>query len=224
MGQPAARDAETASPPTAPYASFKALLRVFQHHGAPAVVDHGALRKRFPPGSVENLLATLRFLDLIDAAGAPKPTLGTLTSALDSEAWPASLSDTLIRAFGPILDAGLDSATPAQLNQRLKATYGLQAEACRRAATFLLAAASEAGLPVSPYLMAPARSKGRLLPVKSEAPADNDPADHDGLAARLIAKFPDFDPAWPDALKEHWFLQFHELIQLVKPEDRPTPL
>ena len=209
-------------PPNAPYHSFKAMLRVFQQHGAPAVVDHGALRKRFAPGSVDALLAALRFLDLIDAAGAPTARLHALTQALDSEAWPETLSEALRRGYGAVLEEGLESATPAQLNQRLRSAFALPAEACRRSATFLLAAAQDAQVPVSPYLVAPPRSKGRLLPAMHEIGHADDEPSGDALTARLIEKFPAFDPAWPDALKEHWFVQFNELIQLVKPDDRPA--
>lgn len=210
-------------PPTAPYHSFKAMLRVFQQHGAPAVVDHGALRKRFAPGSVDALLSSLRFLNLIDAAGAPAEQLRGLTDALDTAEWPQKLGAALRAAYGPVLEEGLQNATPAQLNQRLRTAFSLPAEACRRSATFLLAAAQDADVPVSPYLVAPPRSKGRLLPTKPEnGHTHEDEPTGDALTARLIEKFPAFDPSWPDALKEHWFVQFNELIQLVKPDDRPA--
>jgi len=29
----------------------------------------------------------------------------------------------------------------------------------------------------------------------------------------LLAKFPNFDPAWPDEVKEKWFTAFNELMQ-----------
>jgi hypothetical protein len=32
-----------------------------------------------------------------------------------------------------------------------------------------------------------------------------------GLVDKLLAKFPDFDPSWPDALKEKWFEGFARL-------------
>lgn len=205
-------------PPIAPFPAFKTLLRVFQQHGAPDVVDHGALRKRFAPGSVENLLAALRFLGLIGPGGAPTAQLAPLTAAVDTPAWPTALRDALTRAYGPVLE-GLGSATPAQLNQRLRSAYSLHAETCRRSATFLLAAASEAEAPLSPYLVSPAHAKGRLLPVRTE-PGAEDAEAGEALTARLIDKFPAFDPAWPDALKAHWFQQFNELIQLVKPDEQ----
>jgi hypothetical protein len=211
------------SPPTTSYQSFKAVLRVLQQHGVPAVVDHGALRKRFPSGSVEGLLAALRFFDLVDGAGAPTPSLDTLKGAVETEAWPGSLRVVLLRAYGAVLEEGLENATPAQLNERLNAAFALSSETCRRSATFLLAAANDAGLPISPYLMAPPRSRGRLVqarPGRANHEDRGEPAG-DALAARLIEKLPPFDPAWPDALKEHWFKQFNELVQLVRPDDRP---
>jgi hypothetical protein len=208
--------AAPATPPTAPYQSFKAALRVFQQHGVPARVDHGALRKAFPRTTADNVLIALRFFELIDLNGAPTPALAAMKDALDTDAWAETLGAALQRCYGPVLKEGLEDATPAQLNQRLKAAFNLEAEACRRGATFLLAAALDAEIPVSRYLVAPPRSKGRLLPPKVEGAHESA-----ALAARLLQKLPEFDPDWPDALKADWFQQFNELIQLLKPEDRP---
>jgi hypothetical protein len=220
--------AAVALPPAAPYQTFKNAFRVFKTHGVPALVDNSALRRRFPPTHTRQILEALRFLDLINDAGEPSPTLISLVEAVDDEGWPDLLRKVLTATYAPVMEDGLENATPAQLNQRLRSSYGLEEDACRRSATFLLSAANDAHIPLSPYLLTPRRPKGRpnahdlTEPNGDSGVADASEASIELLAAKLIEKFPEFDPKWSESLKEHWFSQFSELIQLVKNEDRAS--
>jgi hypothetical protein len=36
----------------------------------------------------------------------------------------------------------------------------------------------------------------------------------------LLAKFPSFDPAWPDEVKTKWFASFNELMQQGQKENK----
>ncbi len=161
---------------------------------------------------------------MIDAEGAPGAALRALVEALDQESWASTLAAALHYAYGSTL-AGLETATPAQLNQRIQDKFGVTGEACRRSVTFLLTAAQDARLTISPYLVAPPRSRGRLFSSRARASVNGDAPEllsNELLAARLIEKLPDFDPAWPDALQENWFKQFNELIRLAQIDLPPT--
>lgn len=211
-------------PPTAVYRNFITAIRIFKRHGAPTTIDTSALRRRFPTETAQDLLVCFRFLGLIDAEGVASTRLAELSAGADGPNWRPVLAQTLTDSYEPGMVESLARATPAQLNQRIKDMYDLEGAAARRAATFLLAAALDAKLPMSPYLIVPAGSKGRLRSTQDSDFQDagavtNEHEALNELTARLIEKLPHFDQQWPDSIKEQWFAQFQELITLVKGEE-----
>lgn len=211
-------------PPTAVYRNFISAIRMLKRHGAPATVDASALRRRFPTETAQEQLDCFRFLGLIDAEGLASARLAELCGAVDGPNWRPLLAQILAASYAPGMVEGLTRATPAQLNQQIRDVYGVEGAAARRAATFLLAAVLDAKLPLSPYLIVPAGSRGRLRStpdsdfLDESAAAKEDEALNE-LTARLIEKLPNFDQQWPDSIKEQWFAQFQELISLVKGEE-----
>ncbi len=212
------------TPAAAPYPAFVTALRTFKRHSLPAAIDASALKKRFTAGVVRQLLSSFSALRLIDETGTPLNLLRDLVEAVDEPNWAAVVQRMLDGAYPQALLDSLSAATPAQLNQSLRATFDEVNENDRRQSiNFLLGAARDAGLEISAYLTPPAGSRGKLYlgAPDSDETHQTEANKQAVLAARLIEKFPEFDPAWPDDLKEDWFEQFKELVALVKPEDLP---
>jgi hypothetical protein len=120
--------------------------------------------------------------------------------------------------------------TPAQLEAAFVAR-GASGDTVRKSIAFMLAMAKDAGVELSPHLTkrgalsrklpqgASRQRIGHTNPPPSVPDGQQDrrkPTPHIPLSgdwlARLVAKFPDFDPAWNDELKAKWFETFERLL------------
>ena len=124
------------------------------------------------------------------------------------------LREIVNAAYVPVLD-GLTpkSATPDHLAEKFK-RGGSQDEVGRKGMTFFLGIAREAGIELSPQLKtrerqpnARSQRKRTSQAVLTPAPVDGPPSplaqqvqpavyDEADLIARLLAKFPDYNPEW----------------------------
>ena len=123
------------------------------------------------------------------------------------------LREIVNTAYVPILD-GLTpkTATPDHLAEKFK-RGGSQDEVGRKGMTFFLGVAKEAGIELSPQLKTRERqpstrsqrrrtSQVTLTPVPVDSSPSSQteqqpvPYEQADLTARLLAKFPDYDPEW----------------------------
>ncbi|MEW5982953.1 MAG: DUF5343 domain-containing protein [Acidobacteriota bacterium] len=137
-------------PPYLPYRSFANTISGWRDK-MPARIDRSVLGSY--AGAMQTwVLSALRYFGLIDANGQPTESLKRLAQADGPERQKVLVQ--LLRAnYAFIFTAQFDlsKATPAQLQERVKAT-GAQGETAKKSLSFFLAMCKDAGLSLSPYL------------------------------------------------------------------------
>lgn len=141
---------EATAGPVPPYLSFATLLNQIERmerEGTPARIDPsylvgmaGGTRSQFKMG--------LRSLGLIDETNQVTDTLVELAGKPDDR--PEILAGILRDRFPRLVGLG-ENATRGQLDEVLS-EYGLGVDTRRKAASFYVAAASYAGIPLSPHI------------------------------------------------------------------------
>lgn len=173
-------------------------------------------------------MAALRFLRLIDANGKPTEKLKPLVSA-KGEQRAQLLREIVTEAFDFVLRSSLDleSATYAQLEEVFHNTFQLTDDVSRKCVKFFIAMASDAGMVLSPFITKRTRlthaiSRTKAITKRMVSRTNQKviiPHDSEELPTQsswnnmLLAKFPNFDPAWNDEIKLKWFAAFDELLK-----------
>jgi hypothetical protein len=132
--------------------------------------------------------------------------------------------ETLHESYPFLAHRSLDlgTATPQLFDEALR-TAGASSGTLEKARGFFLAAAKDAGLAVSNHIGRGRQSTpGNGTPRKPRAPVakkvtpknteSETPAANGSMADRLLAKFPNFDPAWSAELQAKWFAGFDALM------------
>ena len=96
------------------------------------------------------LLATLRFLKLIEDDGAPTELLKRIAKSNQRE-WPALLREAMKHSYVSLMQCDLTRATPGSFDAEVR-KFGQDGDTHRKAASFFLQAAKYAGFP-SPLLL-----------------------------------------------------------------------
>ncbi len=211
-------------PPYLAYATFKNYIATLKT-AMPNRIERGILRNMSGVNQTL-LLNALRYFNLIAHDGQPTERLSRLRSAEGADR-QKQFTELLRTAYPTFFSQGfnLQGATPREMEERFE-KLGVSGDTTRKAITFFVLAAQDAGIPVSPYLKKSARSKrnGTAQPRKSTASNNADmrrrenPLAQSGagsLRAELVAKFPTLDPAWPDDVKAKWFDAFQQLMERV---------
>jgi len=178
--------------PMPPYVSFptlKTLLKSFQEHGPPGRVDRTVL-PTFSGSVAGQLIPALRFLGLIDPANHPTDLLRALVSDYGTDAWPSSLKMVLESAYTPLDKLNLQTASPSQFDEAFTKAYPGAENVVRKCKTFYLAAATEAKIPISPFILR--NKKPRSTPAKKRTAK---PADSKQNGGRSVSKPHDPPPA-----------------------------
>jgi hypothetical protein len=152
---------ESSSGPVPPYVSWTTVsnkIAEMEAKGIPARIDASYL-VGMAGGTQNQFKQALRSLGLIDETDRVTSTLIELVQNPDGR--PALVGQLLKDRYPPLVE--LDgNATPGQLDEVL-AGYGLGKETRRKAASFFVAAATYAGLPISPHIKPP-RTGGARRP------------------------------------------------------------
>lgn len=176
------------------------------------------------------LMAALRFLELIDDNGRPTPLLKTLASS-EGEKKQSCLKEILQKAYKFVFESSLDpdNATYAQLEEVFQSNYRCASDVSRKCIKFFIALSDDAGVPLSPFIVkrgkpvyahsatGTGRQRKRNLSSTSrnyqvpESPKTI--PDANSWNEMLLMKFPSFDPSWNDEVKLKWFLAFDELLK-----------
>ena len=217
-----------ASIPYISYPTFKSFM-VRMAAAIPARIDRSILSSMSGAGQTQ-LLSTLRALDLIDAAGVPTSDMEPLAQAFladDKDMIRDMLQENYLLLFQGF---SLGTATSRILVERFE-EQGLSGDTVRKAISFFLAAAKDAGLQVSPHIKAgkahrPASKGGGARRAakpasRPEAPgAQRRPmsAPTNDWAGQLLEKFPSFDPSWDPAVQTKWMETFKQLMDM-----KPAP-
>ena len=134
-----------------PYIAFQSVKTFIQNlkpHKLPNRIDRSLLQNF--AGTVQGqLIATLRFFDLIDAKGIPTEALERLHQAYDTDQWPVVLGDVLRKSYPAIFEIGLASASPGQFNEAFRNAFGGAEAVQRKSRTFFLNATRDAQIEIS---------------------------------------------------------------------------
>jgi hypothetical protein len=141
------------TPPYVSYGQFKSLLRRLQRDGIPTQLDYSIISHLSVSAQIQTLLA-FRFLSLIDLDGRPTSALIDLVPTVDCDPWAAELRSVLHRAYTPVFELALMTVTPEKLAEEFQRHFPGTNSVLRKSRTFFLHAACEAGIDLSPYLLA----------------------------------------------------------------------
>lgn len=147
------------------FSTFRSFLDWLGQVGVPSRIDRSFWEQKLSGASAGQLLATLRFLGLINEDGTPDPTLERLASS-DMDDRKAILRSLMSRYDVALDGLDLERATPGELHERFH-RYDVTGDTFRRAVAFFVQAAQYAGIPLSPYITQRRRSaKGNGAPVQ----------------------------------------------------------
>jgi hypothetical protein len=212
-------------PPYVSYRTFRNFIDGLQQ-GIPARIDRSYWGDRLSGSTGIQLLAALRFLGLVDANGIPTDRLKQLVSAKGDKR-AELLREVTSEAFSFLLLSSFDlqTATYAQLQEVFHYTFQLTGDVSRKCIKFFIALASDAAIPLSPFItkhfrLAPTGTKtvikrtsvrtNRNLIVPHQLEEIPGQTSWDKM---LLAKFPTFDLTWSDEVKLKWFEAFDELLR-----------
>ena len=220
----------------APTSAIMGLIERHRRNGLPSPVTEDILQRT---GISESLtsrtLQALITLDLIDDQGRPTPTLEGIRLAPEPE-YKQRLEDWLRAAYADALsfiDPAEDDETKIRDAFRAYKPVGQQP----RMVTLFMGLFAAAGVRPEKKRSSQPRSTNRpprasqppngsnLNTVTSPVPEPIKPAPHathdgahkhKGVVDQLLNKFPEFDPAWTDELKEKWFDGYQRLLSMAE--------
>lgn len=218
-------------PPYVSYRTFRNFIERLQQ-GIPARFDRSFWGETLSGSTGTHLIASLRFLGLIDASDFPTERLRRLVTTKAGER--ASLLRVIAIDAYSFLNEGafdLSTATYAQLQEVFRDRFQPTGDVARKCIKFFVALTIDAGVPLSPHITKRFRASGngtgtkasskkapvkiiRNLPVPQQVV---EVPQRTGWEEILLAKFPTFDPSWSEDVKLNWFKAFDELLKRASP-------
>lgn len=192
--------------------------------GIPLRIDKSIMRTL--AGSTQGqLLATLRYFDLIEADGKPKDMLAKLVNSEGPERQKL-IKEIVTRSYDFVFSSDLDlqKATTNQVEELFSAE-GATGETRRKAFGFFLALTKDAGIQLSPHIKAPKSAPVTRRRITRNSTNVEDPNGGGGgspaqgseqnlsWSQLLLSKFPSFDPSWPEETQKRWFDSFEKLMR-----------
>jgi hypothetical protein len=187
-------------------------------------------------------MTALKVLELVDSEGHPSDELGELVDA-EGDGRRTLLRRILERFYIPVFELDLARASKGQFHEAFR-SFGTKEGVLTKCEAFFIRAAQAAGIELSKRILVGRHgaSKGRSTtaqarpraaaptspaPEKTVAQAPVEAAVPAGsirleLADRILAKYPDFDPAWDAAVQAKWLEGMTRLYEglSVSPSDR----
>lgn len=146
-----------------PYRTFKSAIEMLEQHGLPNRIDR-TLWPSFSGVIQSQLIAALRFFSLIKPDGVPTEKLATLVRDKDNR--KANLQQLLKDAYPKLVGIDLTKATIGQFNDAMR-KYELSPETTKKASSFFLQAAKDAGLPMSKHILDKTRAVRKRKPISA---------------------------------------------------------
>ncbi len=214
-------------PPYLSYRTFQNFIDGLQQ-GIPARLDRSYWGERFSGSTGTHLMATLRFLGLVDASSTPTSRLRRLASAKDEQKKEV-LKEITSEAYSFLLQGSFDpqTATYAQLQEIFQDRFQPTSDVSRKCIKFFVALTSDSGISLSSFItrrFRPAhKGTGTKVTTKRTSTRSNRtllvPQNLEKAPSRvpwdemLLTKFPTFDPTWSDEVKLKWFEAFDQLMK-----------
>lgn len=220
-----------------PYVTFISLMNFVDSlkRGIPGQIDR-SLMKTMSGSMQTQMMSALKYLHLVNTQGVVQDILTRLVNSEGAER--TQVLHELLTASYPFLFSSFDlsKATSSQFRQKFT-EVGATGDSVRKCIAFFLSAAKEANIEVSPYIAETVRQASENKPRKqatkpntrSQRASSKSAADQEQVPSAsnivpwqqmLLAKFPSFDPAWPDEVKKEWFTAFHQMMKMGGP---PSP-
>jgi hypothetical protein len=146
-----------------PYRTFKSAIELLEQHGLPNRIDR-TLWPSFSGVIQSQLIAAFRFFSLIKPDGVPTPKLELLVR--DKSNRKGHLQQMLKEAYPTLMAIDLTKATIGQFNDAMR-KYELSPETTKKASSFFLQAAKDAGLPMSKHILDKTRAVRKRKPVSA---------------------------------------------------------
>ena len=220
-------------PPYISYRTFENFVSRLEKQ-VPSRIDRSYWGETISGSTGTQLMAALRFLNLVDNNGQPTGRLKLVASARGEQRAEALRAITS-EAYNFVLHSPLDiqNATYAQLEEVFHDNFQLTADVGRKCIKFFISLASNSGTALSPFVTKRVRwthsgtgtsgsksvpkktgqrvERNGLIPHTLEGPPADGTAS--SVQSMLLAKFPAFDPNWSDDVKSKWFTAFDELMK-----------
>ena len=220
------------SPPYISPRSFYHLVERLQEN-VPGRIDRSYLDTMFSGSASTQIMAAMRFMNLIDTGNKPTHHLRLLVDSREEER-TKRLKDLCNNAYGIVFTNGSvdpQTATYAQLEELFQYHYGVDGDVRRKCIKFFTSLASDAGIPLSPHIT----SKVRTVPVNNvprtpakkvipksseliEMPQTQKIPENNPLLDKLLDKFPGWDASWTDDQKAKWLDGFNLFMQKIYPD------
>ena len=227
-------------PPYISYRTFYNFIERLQQR-VPARIDRSYWGDMLSGSTGTQLMAALRFLDLVDENGRPTDRLKPLATSRGDQR-QIELRNLVVNSFGFIIEGELDpqNATYSQLEEIFNDKFQLTGQLSRKCIRFFIELSNNAGITLSPFITKRFRTghtitSSKLITKKSVSgtkvitkstngrPGRNLKVQHDSDDSSslsswdkmLLSKFPTFEPTWPDEVKLKWFSAFDELMRRV---------
>jgi hypothetical protein len=229
-------------PPYVSYRTFYNFIERMHQQGTPQRIDRSYWSSILSGSTGPQLMAAMRFLNLVDANGKPTEQLKFLVPS-EGEQRAQLMRNVTTEAFNFVLKSNLDlnSATYAQLEECFADTFSLTNDVGRKCVKFFIAMAIDAGMPISPHITKHTRpghngsgsktsakkavtktGQNSTIPQAVKVPQDKiiphiteELPENSTILVKLIDKFPNFDPSWNDELKMKWIATFDVLFNKI---------
>ena len=218
-------------PPYVSYRTFRTFIVRLQER-MPGRIDNGYRSETLSGSSGVQMMTGMRFLGLVDELEKPTSQLKQLTQA-KADQQTAVLADIARRSYKFVFDLpNYDKdATYDQLVERFGDNFQLKPDVCRKCVKFFVSMAADAQIPLSPFMTKKFRKANATTKVPEQKSSGKKPRqktyqnlkvpeavevpelDNSSWHAKLLGKFPEFDPSWNDDLKSKWFAAFDELLR-----------
>ena len=199
-----------------PYVSYRTFLNFIEgmQQTMPARIDRSYWGDRLSGSTGTQLVAALRFLDLIDVNGFPTVKLRQLVSSKGSQRTDV-IKQIAREAYSFFFESEMDpqAVTYAQLEESFHDNYQVANDVARKCIKFFIGLAGDGGVKLSPFITKKTRNvrstsairkavKSVDKKTRTEIPQDGGQIPNGmSLDKLLIDKFPGFDPEWPDDVK-----------------------
>ncbi|MDP2920691.1 MAG: DUF5343 domain-containing protein [Dehalococcoidia bacterium] len=232
-----AENARRGTPPYISPVTFRHLLEQLQKN-VPDRIDRSYLDELHSGSTGTQIMSAVRYLNLVDSNNKPTPNLRFL---LDGRSTPEErtkkLRDIALSAYGFVLsNTAIDhkTATYAQIQELFRDNCGVEGDVQRKCIKFFTSLATDAGIPLSPFInkrvrmgrSTPPRQSTRKGSSKSSRnvlvpePTNKIPV-HMELLGKLLDKFPPFESEWTVEQKTRWLESFMVFIQKIYPPEPP---
>jgi hypothetical protein len=214
-------------PPYVSYRTFRNFMDGLQQR-MPSRIDRSYWGDILSGSTGTQLMASLRFLGLIDEYGRPTTRLKPLAAAKGDQR-DSFLRDMANDAYGFVLKGQLEpqSATYSELEELFHDRFQLTGDLSRKCLKFFIELANDAGIPLSPFITKRFRTAHGVTGTKTVTKRTStrtsrnlkNPQTPEEVPYQtpwdtmLLTKFPTFDPTWSDEVKLKWFAAFDELLK-----------